>query len=547
MAGMRGRMGQGAICLAMLAGGAAAKAETIELSDGFVLDFGGTATYSLGIRAEDRDSRLTDTTQSGSANANDGDFNFDQGALINNRAAVVLEGGIHDDRFGAFVRGSAFYDDAYRNPNDNAPGNRVNKFGPADEFTDETQDYHWRRVRLLDAYAYGRFELADMPVDLRAGRQVVSWGESLFFPNIAGAQNPYDVTKLMVPGAEVKDYVLPTLQASARISPTPWLSFAAYYQFEFEKNELDGVGSYFSYSDIVGPGATFMDTLTPMALMRQADAKPPDLGQWGVSAHVAVGDATDLGLYALVYHDKAPTVTFGTMLLPVAPPLPIFVAIPVDYRLTYVEDITLLGASFTTGIGNVTVAGEVSYRDGAPVLVDVPTGLPTPLPMASAGRLLQGNLSFINVLSVTPLADSTRLLGEVTMVHVLDVDEVAPPVINGFLPPPAAVGIDDLTFARTSAALELQVEFGYTNVLDGWDMSVPLTYQGVIFGPSALPGSLGPLGGIGDHRLSLGVDFTYLNNLEIGLRYNFLFGSGDVRDRPLADRDYATLAVSYGF
>jgi hypothetical protein len=537
-------MGQGAICLAMLAGGAAARAETIELSDGFVLDFGGTATYSLGIRAEDRDSRLTDPNRSDSANANDGDFNFDQGALINNRAALVLEGGIHDDNVGVFVRGSAFYDDAYRNPNDNAPGNAVNKFGPADEFTDETQDYHWWRVRLLDAYAYGRFELADMPVDLRAGRQVVSWGESLFFPNIAGSQNPYDVTKLMVPGAEVKDYVLPTLQASARISPTPWLSFAAYYQFEFEKNELDGVGSYFSYSDIVGPGAEFLDALV-LTVQRHGDAKARDMGQWGLSAHIQVGDATDIGLYGLVYHDKAPTLAVTSTLLPVLPFPPFFVAVPTSYRLEYYEDITLLGASFTTGVGNVTLAGEVSYRDGAPVMVDTPLGFP----MGTPGRLVQGNLSFVNLLPVMPWADSTRLLGEVTAVHVLDVDTAIAVPDNPYMGPAVstAVGIDDLTFARTSAAIELQVEFGYTNVFDGWDMSVPVTYQGVIFGPSALPGSLGPLVGIGDHRLSLGVDFTYLNNLEIGLRYNFLFGEGDTRDRPLADRDYATLAVSYGF
>lgn len=545
MAGMRGA----GICVAMLlgAGASPALAEGIDLGDGFTADFGGIVTYSLGMRAEDRSAALTDPLQSGSANANDGDMNFDQGSLINNRLSLVLEGGIHREDMGVFVRGSAFYDDAYRNPNDNSAGNAVNKYGRPDHFTDETQDYHWLRVRLLDAYAYTRFDLGDMPVDLRAGRQVVSWGESLFFPNMAGAQSPYDVTKLMVPGAEVKDYVLPTLQGSARISPTPWLSFAAYYQFDYEKNELDGVGSYFSYSDIVGPGASFLDTLTPFVVPRSRDVKPPDLGQWGVGANIAVGEATDIGLYALVYHDKAPTVTLETMLIPVLPPLPIFVAAPTGYHLTYFDDITLLGASFTTGIGNVTVAGEVTYREGTPVMIDVPTGLPDPLAMAARGEVVQGNLSFVNIIPVTPLADSIRLLGEATVVHVLDVDGIAPPVSNGFLPPPDRVGIDNLTFARTSGAIQLQAEFGYTNIFNGWDLNVPVTYQGVIFGPSSLPGALGPLVGLGDHRLSLGADFTYLNNLKLGLRYNFLFGSGDVRDRPLADRDYATLSASYAF
>ena len=58
--------------------------------------------------------------------------------------------------------------------------------------------------------------------------------------------------------------------------------------------------------------------------------------------------------------------------------------------------------------------------------------------------------------------------------------------------------------------------------------------------------------GQGDKRLRIGINFQYLQNLKIGLGYNFRFGDANkligqsnLHANPYVDRDYATLNISY--
>ena len=69
-------------------------------------------------------------------------------------------------------------------------------------------------VYLLDAYAYGSFGIGDTDLQLRLGRQVVNWGESVFIQGV-NQINPIDVTALRRPGTEVKEVLLPVLMAYA--------------------------------------------------------------------------------------------------------------------------------------------------------------------------------------------------------------------------------------------------------------------------------------------------------------------------------------------
>ena len=43
-----------------------------------------------------------------------------------------------------------------------------------------------------------------MPGQIRVGDQVLNWGESTFIQNGISVINPFDVSKLRVPGAELK-------------------------------------------------------------------------------------------------------------------------------------------------------------------------------------------------------------------------------------------------------------------------------------------------------------------------------------------------------
>ena len=98
-------------------------------------------------------------------------------------------------------------------------------------------------------------------------------GEAGAFPNIAGAQGPADATKSYVAGAEVKDILLPVPQISTQWQITPSFSLLAYYQFAFEQNRLTAPGTYWSYSDVVGPGAQFI--IGPGGINSSGVAKSP--------------------------------------------------------------------------------------------------------------------------------------------------------------------------------------------------------------------------------------------------------------------------------
>ena len=63
----------------------------------------------------------------------------------------------------------------------------------------------------------------------------------------------------------------------------------------------------------------------------------------------------------------------------------------------------------------------------------------------------------------------------------------------------------------------------------------------------ALAGAFGSLYGDGDMRASVGTNFTYLQNLALGLSYNAFLGSANPAKRPYADRDYAAINVKYSF
>ena len=74
-------------------------------------------------------------------------------------------------------------------------------------------DFKSQEAELLDLYAYGKFDIGGRGLFVRAGNQVVSWGESTFIQNGINVLNPVDVGKLRAPGAELKEALSPTPDA----------------------------------------------------------------------------------------------------------------------------------------------------------------------------------------------------------------------------------------------------------------------------------------------------------------------------------------------
>ena len=509
------------LAVLLMAGGlgSQASAMTFQPSDDLSVDWDTTLMYSLAWRTDSRDHKLT-----ANANGNDGDNAFDKGSLINNRTGFLTEANLKwRDDYGMFLRATGFYDNVYDQGNDNSTGTS-NCFAGGhcsrpDRFSQDTIDQHRDELRMLDAYVYGTWDIAGHSLNVRLGDQVVSWGESLFYPGISAAQSPVDATKSTTPGVEVKEILLPVGQLFTQFSLTESLDLQAYYQYKWEKTELFGVGSYFSTTDFIDEGG-FNDASG--FLTRLSDDKPSDNGQYGVALTYAAASLnnTEFGLYYSRYHNKTPSLDFQSDLG--------------RYRVRYFDNIDQYGASFSTVLGSTSIAGEVSYRDGQPVMVD--NGFSSSV----RGKTLQAQTSLIHVVGPTSWADNTTLVGELVYNTVLDNDKSEPLVLApGFSLP----GTDSLVYDRDAWGYTVQATFDYNNVFSGWDMSVPVTYSTAAQHDSSLVGSINS--GQGDDRASIGSSWRYLGNFTVEARYNAYLGNAN--NSPLADRDNVALNFKYRF
>ena len=518
--------------------------ETVEFDNGATIDWTVTTSYGLGVRLAKQSDRLL------TPNADDGDRNFNRG-LTTNRIGALGEVILRKDSYGAVVRASTFYDDVYHRSNDNDSPATVNKTGDNDEFTSDTRYYSGGRTRLLDAYVFNgwRFD-NDSMLDVKAGRHVESWGETLYYPGVNGVQSPADAVKASQPGVEVKEILLPVGQFSAAYRLNPQITFGAYVQYEWKGTELPPVGSYLSTTDVVGPGREFIRGANGNIPYRGTD-EPRDGGQWGVQVRYRPVPALELSLFHVNYHDKNPA-TAMVGYDPVAVGGGRYALRNNGYRIEYFEDIKLTGISASTKLGEYQLGAEWSYRDGAPIMVNTGLG---PVPARGKGQQMQ--LSVMRILGDRPWANQTVLTGEIVRVQADSVDDTsAAPNLQGLnlIPQvaPLVASSNDFTYktntawrTRSASAYTVGAAFSYPGVFEGWDLDVPISFSNVFSGASPMSGTIS--GAAGDRRLSAGTTFKYLGNLEMSLRYIAYMGSPDPVKHQLADRDYATFSMKYSF
>jgi hypothetical protein len=99
------------------------------------------------------------------------------------------------------------------------------------------------------------YTIADMPVNLRVGKQVINWGESTFILGGNNVFNPIDVGAFRRPGSEIKEALVPVNAVYGSISLPFDVSLSGYYALDWEPFELDPSGTPFSGTDIVTLGS----------------------------------------------------------------------------------------------------------------------------------------------------------------------------------------------------------------------------------------------------------------------------------------------------
>lgn len=367
-------------------------------------------------------------------NANDGNRNFDTG-LVSEVFKVTTDLEATYQNYGAFVRGTAFYDTQIMDKrNDyydaNNPGQPSQNYPRDSSFTYETRHTAGRNAEILDAYVYGNWDIAEKPVTARFGKQVFNWGEGLFYRGGVNTTNPVDAAKFRLPGAELKEVLIPVEAFNVSVGLTDNLSADVFYQFNFKETAVDPVGTYFSETDLfadggntayrdfsgtaaealipaytaIGNGQGPLGALLPAAqaaglyqqgvnfsdgnVMRVAkvdsDINAKNDGQFGTSFKYIAEEwnSTEFGAYFVNYHAKEPVIAANlngyagvdlaalTSVIGAAPAggaATLDVLGAVRAQREYVEDIRMLGLSFNTTVDETSVFGELAYRPNNPI------------------------------------------------------------------------------------------------------------------------------------------------------------------------------------
>jgi hypothetical protein len=444
-------------------------------------------------------------------NADDGDRAFASGA-VSNRTDVFSELDANYGTLGVRFSGAFWYDPVYLNRNANNSPATFNAFTvPVDRFTKPVRTLEGLNGELLDGFVHDTFDLDGTQISVRLGRHTLLWGESLFFGqnSIAAGQAPMDFIKAdTVPETPARELFLPVNQISGSIQLRPGLSIELYNQFEWRANRLPGVGSYFSTSDIVGAGAERFIVAPGQFLFRNSDEQPGALGEFGAALHATVDDV-DLGFYALRYNARSPTVSMAGCTG--ACNLPGEVG---TFRLVYPTGIDVFGASASGLVGNDNIAGEVSIRQGAPLLARVNLGS-SPVPR---GDTAHGQVSIVAERPASALWDRVTLQAEVAANTLLDTT-VDPGGRN-----PATT--------RSAAAIQGKVTFDYFHVLPALDLSPFVAFDYGIGGVSSVDSEM--VGATGN--VTIGVEATWRTVWHLEVQATDFIGSATIQ--PLADRNF---------
>lgn len=533
---------------------AASGANAFEIDTGNAdvkLRWDNTVKYSTAARIGKRSPDLAQTAfgpggivGNNNLNQDDGDNNFSRG-IVSNRLDLLSELDASYGNLGARVSAAAWYDGYYNRGNQNTTASA--NHAPGNEFPDETRKLMGRKAELLDAFVFGKFQLADRPATVRLGRHTLLWGESLFFGanGIAGGQAPLDLVKLLsVPNAQFKEIARPTGKLSGQVQVSADVALGAYVGYEWEKTRLIPVGAYLSTSDTLGPGAERINAGPTGVFANAGDVKPRNGGQYGVQLRWKV-DAidTDLGFYAIRYHATGPSNIWTT--LDGAPP-----ALTANsFRWAYHEGIRAFGVSFAKSVGAWGLAGEASYRQNAPLAssgqavipaIGVGTGFDNRgNPGYAIGETAHLNFSWLASLGPNLIANESSFLGEVawnTRVKTTKNEAMLNPNAD-----------------KSASALRFVFAPSYRQVLPGLDLT-PSLGLGYGWGRSSAVGPAFAVDKGGD--LTLGLAAVYLGTWNANLSVvHYLGKAAPTLDnannaqfqQALKDRDVVTFSLRTTF
>ncbi|EKF75279.1 hypothetical protein A11A3_04845 [Alcanivorax hongdengensis A-11-3] len=334
---------------------------------------------------------------------------------------------------------------------------------------------------------------------------------------------------------------------------------------------------------------------TQVTVDRMRDDEAKDNGQFGLAyRYFAEGlNGTEFALYYTRTHARTPIVGSRITKLNKGGGAAAM-AETIDtsqYQMVYLEDQDMFGASFNTNIGTMSLAGEVAYRPKRAIINEVGDNLIAKLAGAAGISALQGqdvqiddltshcvraevggscldgsttvqegqmyyfydevesyNGSLVSIFNFGPTLGTDNLIALLEL-GVERVDGLENPELNynstaAILDSEANTlggGPDHYDLDKTSWGYRAVIKADYNNIYRGIAMSPSIRFAHDVDGNSPIGGNF-----MEDRKAAtLGVNFVYLNNLELDLSATTFWGAN--YSNKLADRNNATVSVKYSF
>jgi hypothetical protein len=501
-----------------------------------------TIRYVLGVRAVGQDPNII-----ANPNLDDGDRNFKKG-VVTNRIDDLSELDLkYKGDYGFRVSGDLWYDQRYHNGLYNesvATSNHLVDGRQALGLSDYTKRlFGGPDGELLDAFVFGKFKLGQVPLNAKAGRHTIYWGESMLLEGaingISYCQMPIDAAKgFATPGVEAKELFRPLNNISFQAQLLNNLSIEAQYFMEWESWRLPESGSYLNNADVLLHGADSLVLAPGVVMPHGKDIEPDGINNFGLAMHWSpdfLGGV--VGLYYRHLDDMLPqaVLDLGTG----------------KYFLTYGKDVDLYGVSLSTSIHGISVGAELSYRHNMPLVSEAAVLMPgSQVPgdtLGARGNTWHGLINFLGIVKQPPLFDTATWIAEFTWAHCGDVTQND----NLYLGRDGYSNIDHVT--DNSVGFAANFTPTWFHVFPGMDLSAPLSFLMGIQGNSPITFGDNFKAGTWSAGLSLDIYEKYTVTLQyIGFFGDYHTTGGAVdfargAESTLRDRDYVALTFKTSF
>ncbi len=349
--------------------------------------FNTTVSWGTTIRVSDRDMSIIGTENGGTAhsvNGDDGNLNYNSGDFVANTMKFTHELLLNWENWSVFSRAFWFRD-----------FEAMDGTTRRTELTNEAKNEIGAQFTLLDAYLAANFQPGNTLLTLRAGNQVLNWGESTFIQNGINSMSAVDVALLRVPGSELREALkaTPMIQASWNLSQR--FTLEGFYPFQWHHTEIEPLGTFFSTNDLASPGAqrvllgfgrpgisdteinTGVGAPVGVDVFRAGDKDARDGGEFGISLRWFEPKLNDIefGFYFTRLHSRLPLISGWTGLLQEGLGAGNYAA-TANYFREFPDEINTYGFSFNTVLpklgflSGTALQGEVSHKTNQPLQVD---------------------------------------------------------------------------------------------------------------------------------------------------------------------------------